>query len=151
MPMNIAVALVNELKLLGLDICTVESCTGGALASAITDVPGASEVFEQGFVAYSNQAKEILDLYLERENCISRTIGDHGVYSPETAARMAEMGAELAQIGVGITGTLTREDPANTEGASGKATWRYVSVVTKPSRKKSSQGTGTVPKERKSS
>jgi len=40
-----------------LRITTVESCTGGAIASALTDASGASEVFQEGFITYSNEAK----------------------------------------------------------------------------------------------
>lgn len=50
--------LIEQLKQKHLTLATAESCTGGLLAAAITDVAGASEVFGCGLVTYSNQAKE---------------------------------------------------------------------------------------------
>ena len=74
---------VAELKRRGLSLTTAESCTGGLLASRITDVPGASEVFREGFVTYSNTAKtELLEVPAE-------LITQHGAVSPEVAAAMA--------------------------------------------------------------
>ena len=49
--------VVELLKKHQLKLTTIESCTAGAIAARIVDVPGASEVFEQGFVTYSNEAK----------------------------------------------------------------------------------------------
>ncbi|MET0154620.1 MAG: CinA family protein [Rickettsiales bacterium] len=81
-------------------VATAESCTGGLLASAFVDLPGASDVFERGFVTYSNAAKvELLTVptyYIDR----------FGAVSKETAAAMAE-GATLAAqatVGVSVTG-----------------------------------------------
>ena len=51
-------AVVQLLKEKGLRLTTAESCTGGAIASRIVNVPGASEVLEQGIVTYSNEAKQ---------------------------------------------------------------------------------------------
>lgn len=101
-----AKALVAELTRRKLKIATVESCTGGALASAITDVPGASEVFSHGFVTYSNQAK--LDLCPHWYHSLQQAIKKHTVYSPQVAVEMARLGRVLskADIGVGITGRL---------------------------------------------
>jgi len=92
--------IVAELKRRGLSLATAESCTGGLLASRITDVPGASEVFQEGFVTYSNAAKtQILGVpadLLER----------HGAVSPEVAAAMA-VGAQKrakADFALALTG-----------------------------------------------
>ena len=49
--------LVNTLIEKKLTVCTAESCTGGLIASYITDIPGASYVFNEGFITYSNEAK----------------------------------------------------------------------------------------------
>jgi len=66
-----------------LTIATAESCTGGAVAAALTDVAGSSDVFERGFVTYSNEAKEaMLDVP-------ASTIGSYGAVSRETAEAMA--------------------------------------------------------------
>lgn len=84
----------------GLSIATAESCTGGGLAAAITDVSGASDVFRTGIVAYHNETKE-RQLGVEHallERC--------GAVSPEVACAMAKgvMQVANADIGVGITG-----------------------------------------------
>jgi len=83
----------------GLTLATMESCTGGLLATTLTDVPGSSVYYKGGFVAYSNEAKIALGVN-------ARLIEQHGAVSPEVAEAMAEA-ARLrleADIGVGITG-----------------------------------------------
>lgn len=83
-----------------LTVATAESCTAGGLASAITDVSGASEIFRTGIVAYHNETKERL---LGVPHDLLET---HGAVSPEVACAMAEGIAHVAEadIGVGITG-----------------------------------------------
>ena len=54
----VAEMLVDAAKVRRLRIATAESCTGGLVAAAITSIPGSSEVFERGFVTYSNKAKQ---------------------------------------------------------------------------------------------
>jgi nicotinamide-nucleotide amidase len=92
--------IVGELKGRGLTLATAESCTGGLLASRITDVPGASKVFHEGFVTYSNSAKtQILGVPAE-------LIAQHGAVSPEVARAMAE-GAQKrahADFALSLTG-----------------------------------------------
>ena len=97
--------IIEALKRQRLKIATAESCTGGLLASSITDISGASEVFELGFVSYSNRIKEeILGVPAE-------TIEKFGVYSLETAAEMAKCARQNsgADIGIGITGVAGSE------------------------------------------
>jgi len=66
-----------------LKIATAESCTGGLIAAALTDVAGSSDVFERGFVTYSNEAKEIM-------LGVARTmLESHGAVSRETARARA--------------------------------------------------------------
>lgn len=99
----------------GETVCTVESCTGGSIASALTDVSGSSEVFRCGFVTYSNQAKtELVAVPAE-------TIEAHGAVSGETAVAMAEgglarSGADHAVAVSGIAGPAggTEEKPVGT-------------------------------------
>ncbi|HEY8071133.1 MAG TPA: nicotinamide-nucleotide amidohydrolase family protein, partial [Methylocystis sp.] len=59
-------------------IATAESCTGGLLAGAITDLPGASEIFDRGFVTYSNAAK------IEMLGVRTETLDARGAVSRET-------------------------------------------------------------------
>jgi len=76
--------IVAEMKRRGATLTTAESCTGGLLADRVTDVPGASEVFHQGFVTYSNKAKS--ELLSVPADLIER----HGAVSAEVAMAMAE-------------------------------------------------------------
>ncbi len=87
----------------GAHVSTAESCTGGMIAARIVDLPGVSAVFEQGFVTYSNEAKEKL-LGVSHE-----TLERYGAVSRETAAEMAagcakKSGAEFAVAVTGIAG-----------------------------------------------
>lgn len=83
--------IVGELKRRSLTLATAESCTGGLLASRITDVPCASEVFQEGFVTYSNSAKtQILGVPAD-------LIDRYGAVCPEVARAMAEGAQKLAQ------------------------------------------------------
>ena len=92
--------VVDELTRRGRTLATAESCTGGLLASLITDVPGASAVFHAGVVTYANEAKTRL-LGVPPE-LLARV----GAVSPEVARRMAEgvRRRHGSDWGVGITG-----------------------------------------------
>lgn len=112
---NNAVKLVNCLKKRGLHVATAESCTGGMIASGIVDVPGASYVFEEGYVTYSNRIKEKLlgvsHETLERFTAVSEETAN------EMAAGMAEAaGVELSIAVTGYAGPENGEDgtPAGT-------------------------------------
>ena len=89
-------ALLNEK---GLTLAVMESCTGGLLASTVTDVPGSSAYFKGGMVSYTNEAKIAYGVD-------PGLIADHGAVSPEVAADMARAARERlgADIGVGVTG-----------------------------------------------
>lgn len=87
----------------GWRIAVAESCTGGLLAAALTEIAGSSDVFECGYVTYSNQAKIRL-LRVERD-----TLAAFGAVSEEVAAQMAkgalvDAGADLAVSITGIAG-----------------------------------------------
>jgi len=113
--LNLASQVVQELKRKNLFITTVESCTGGGLSSAITNIPGASEVMKESFVTYSNEAKIKLGVP-------AVIIDDYSVYSIEAARAMAEAGlqsAVRANIAVAITGSISREDPNNPNSQPG--------------------------------
>ena len=92
-------------------VSTMESCTGGCLANAITNIPGASEILKFSAVTYSNEfkikmgvPKEIIDTY--------------SVYSIETAIEMSKKISEFtnSNYGIGITGKLNRADLHNLSG-----------------------------------
>ena len=84
----------------GLRLAVAESCTGGLIASRITDVAGSSDYFEAGVVAYSNRAKQTF-LSVPAES-----IQAHGAVSREVAEKMAEgaSAAAGADIGLSVTG-----------------------------------------------
>lgn len=84
----------------GLRIATAESCTGGLLSAALTDIAGSSDVFECGFVTYSNAAK-MRDLAVN-----AKTLSSFGAVSEQTALAMAIGAADRsgARIAVAITG-----------------------------------------------
>lgn len=101
-------------------ISTMESCTGGGVANAITNIPGASEVFSFGAVTYSNEykikmgvAKDIIDKYT--------------VYSMEVANEMAKAISNYTNstYGIGITGKMCRTDRFNISGDDNKV---YISI-----------------------
>ncbi len=97
---TLEMAVVRLLKKYELTVTTAESCTGGLLAGRIVNVPGASEVFQQGFVTYSNKAKrKLLDVS-------KATLKKYGAVSKETAKEMATGGvfAADADTCVAITG-----------------------------------------------
>lgn len=99
-PLPEAVALLAAARARGAMIVTAESCTGGLIAGAITDVPGSSEIFDRGFVTYSNAAKQ--DMLGVR----SETLALRGAVSEEVAVEMAEgaLARSLATIAVSVTG-----------------------------------------------
>ncbi len=84
----------------GLMIATAESCTGGMVAAALTDVPGSSDVFERGFVSYSNAAKVAM------LGVLQTTLEAHGAVSEQVAREMADgaLAHSLADLAVAVTG-----------------------------------------------
>jgi nicotinamide-nucleotide amidase len=98
--MSLAADLVETARLSGTMIATAESCTGGMVAAAITDIPGSSRIFDRGFVTYSNAAKTAMlgvgPALIER----------HGAVSEEVARAMAEgaIARSEATLAVSVTG-----------------------------------------------
>ena len=92
--------VIDVCRAAGLKVATVESCTGGLLAGALTSIAGSSEVVERGFVTYSNEAKS------ELVGVPSALIDAHGAVSEEVARAMAEGGIarSRADLAVSITG-----------------------------------------------
>ncbi|MCY1125344.1 nicotinamide-nucleotide amidohydrolase family protein [Frigidibacter sp. RF13] len=98
-----AVTLLERANAAGTVIATAESCTGGMIAAAITDVAGSSAIFDRGFVTYSNAAKQAM------LGVRSATLDAHGAVSEDVAREMAEgalarSGATLAVAVTGIAG-----------------------------------------------
>ncbi|MGE5329541.1 MAG: competence/damage-inducible protein A [Deltaproteobacteria bacterium] len=92
--------VVTLLKNSGKKLVAAESCTGGMIASRITSIPGASQVFDRGVVTYSNESKTEL-IGVKKE-----TLEKYGAVSKETAYEMAKGVREAARadIGVAVTG-----------------------------------------------
>jgi len=103
--------IVKKLIKEKLTIATMESCTGGGVANAITCIEGASEVLKYSAVTYSNEYK--IKMGVDHE-----VIDKYSVYSIETAHEMAYNISKYANsnIGVGITGKLNRRDTSNNFG-----------------------------------
>ncbi len=98
-----ATALLERCRAKGLHIATAESCTGGLIAGALTEIAGSSDVVERGFVTYSNEAKQEMLAVPEA------MIAAHGAVSAEVAEAMAlgalaRSGAALAVSATGIAG-----------------------------------------------
>jgi len=95
-----AARVLDACRTHGLKVATAESCTGGLVAGALTEIPGSSDVLDRGFVTYSNAAKQAMlgvpASILER----------HGAVSQETADAMAAgaLAMSNADLAVAITG-----------------------------------------------
>jgi nicotinamide-nucleotide amidase len=95
-----ALALLEAARARGLWIATAESCTGGLLAGAITAPPGASAIFDRGFVTYTNDAKQAL------LGVSPATLAAQGAVSEGVAAEMAQgaLTRSRADFAVAVTG-----------------------------------------------
>jgi nicotinamide-nucleotide amidase len=83
----------------GIMLATAESCTGGMIAAALTDIAGSSTVFDRGFVTYSNEAK------VEMLGVSPATLAAHGAVSAEKAAEMAAGALARSRAGVAVSVT----------------------------------------------
>lgn len=91
--------LLSLARIKGVMIATAESCTGGMIAAALTDVAGSSDVFDRGFVTYSNDAKiEMLGIRPE-------TLATHGAVSEEIAREMAQGALTRSKAGLAVSVT----------------------------------------------
>lgn len=112
--------IVEKLKEQNKTISTMESCTGGGVANAITNIEGASEVLKYSAVTYSNEFKIKMGVS-------SKVIDKYSVYSIETAMEMSKSISKFtnSDYGIGITGKLNRVDDAN---PFGKDNVVYISI-----------------------
>ena len=92
--------LLKAARYWGYRIATAESCTGGMVAAALTDIAGASDVVDCGFVTYSNAAK------IAMLGVLPETLAAHGAVSEQVAAEMAQgaLAHSVADVAVSITG-----------------------------------------------
>jgi len=90
----------TALKEHGMTLVTAESCTGGAIAQAVTMIPGSSDWFDRGFVTYSNTSKE------EMLGVSPHTLVEHGAVSEQTVREMADGALQYsrAQVAVSVSG-----------------------------------------------
>lgn len=126
---SLAKVLVDHLKRMGVSLSVAESCTGGLLASTLTDVPGVSTVFKGGIVCYSNEIK------INMLSVPSEVIDEYGAVSKECALALANECASLykTDYALSITGYAgpdggTAEDPVGTVYIgyySPEGTWAY--------------------------
>lgn len=95
-----AAAVLEAARAAGVRLATAESCTGGLISAALTDIPGSSDVFECGFVTYSNAAKSAI-LKVDPQ-----LIATHGAVSEAVAAAMVRgaVAASRADLAVSVTG-----------------------------------------------
>ena len=117
--------IVDEFILSNKTISTMESCTGGFVASSITNISGSSKVFKFGAVTYSNE-------YKIRMGVNEDVINEYSVYSIETAKEMSKKISDFtnSDYGVGVTGTINEIDPNNISKSISKV---YLSVYIKSS------------------
>ena len=133
--------LINKNK----TIATMESCTGGGVVNAITNIEGASEVLKFSAVTYSNEFKIKMGVN-------ASIIDKYTVYSMETAMEMSKNISLFtnSSYGVGITGKLNRQDKNNKFGLDNKVYisiydkelnkfYNYDVIVTKQTRKENKQ------------
>jgi len=112
--------IVNKLIELGRTISSMESCTGGCICNAITNIPGSSDVFMFGAVTYSNEYK--IKLGVDKS-----LIDKYSVYSIEVAHSMSKTISIYtnSDYGIGITGKLNRIDKNNEFGSDNVV---YISI-----------------------
>lgn len=115
--------IVNKLIKENKTISTMESCTGGAIASAITNIPGSSVILKFSAVTYSNEFKIKMGVS-------SEIIDNYTVYSKETANSMSKSISDFtnSNYSIGITGKLCSEDEANKSGENDIV---YISIYDK--------------------
>ena len=98
--MSRAKNVVEQASAAGIVIATVESCTGGMISAAITDIAGSSQVLDRGFVTYSNAAK------MDMLGVSADTLDAYGAVSEQVAAEMAAgaLKHSNATLSVSVTG-----------------------------------------------
>ena len=91
-----AIAVLNACRARGWTLATAESCTGGLVAGALTEIAGSSDVVDRGFVTYSNKAKQ------QMLGVPAQTLRDYGAVSRQTAEAMARGALQKAKVDVAV-------------------------------------------------
>tara|TARA_E500000318_G_scaffold39918_1_gene38365 strand:+ start:19034 stop:19534 length:501 start_codon:yes stop_codon:yes gene_type:complete len=109
---SLATTVLERCRALGWKAATAESCTGGLIAGALTEIAGSSDVVDRGFVTYSNEAK------MQMLGVPAETLTAHGAVSEQTARAMAlgalansDAGVSVAVTGVAGPGGGSAEKP----------------------------------------
>ncbi|TGQ56081.1 CinA family protein [Mesorhizobium sp. M1C.F.Ca.ET.193.01.1.1] len=97
---ELAIALLQACEQRGIMLATAESCTGGLIIAALTDIAGSSAVVDRGFITYSNEAK------MEMLGVSAATLDAHGAVSRETVLEMADgaLAHSRASLSLAVTG-----------------------------------------------
>lgn len=98
--LSLVQAASETLRAQNLKLATAESCTGGMISAAFTELTGSSDIFDRGFVTYSNEAK------MDMLGVLQATLDAHGAVSEHTAKQMCEgaLKNSLADISISVTG-----------------------------------------------
>ncbi|MDB6181567.1 CinA family protein [Paracoccus fistulariae] len=97
--MSLAARVLQAARDRGVMIATAESCTGGLIIGALTEVPGSSDAVDRGFITYSNAAKQ------QMLGVRAESLRDHGAVSPEVAAEMARGALHRSDAGIAVAVT----------------------------------------------
>ncbi len=96
---ELAIALLQACQQRGIMLATAESCTGGLIIAALTDIAGSSAVVDRGFITYSNEAK------MEMLGVRQETLQAHGAVAAETAREMAAGALRYSRAGIAVSVT----------------------------------------------
>ena len=107
-------SLLDLCRMRKLTIATAESCTGGLVAGALTDIPGSSDVIDRGFVTYSNDAKRAM------LGVKATTLATFGAVSKETATAMAIGALEKAGVDLAVVDHRHRRPRRRDAGQAGR-------------------------------
>ncbi len=107
-----AIDVLNACRKHGIMIATAESCTGGLIAAALTDISGSSDVVDRGFVTYSNEAKnEMIGVSMELINQVGAVSKEVAITMAEGALNNSRAGISIAVTGIAGPGGGSAEKP----------------------------------------
>ncbi|WP_407975602.1 CinA family protein [Brucella pseudogrignonensis] len=107
-----AIDVLNACRKHGIMIATAESCTGGLIAGALTDIAGSSDVVDRGFVTYSNEAKnEMIGVPMELINQVGAVSKEVAIAMAEGALNNSRAGISIAVTGIAGPGGGSAEKP----------------------------------------